>query len=287
MDHRLGSLESPSIFRLQFTPDPEKHVVLQEVREYPSDAFFGLLKDDVAQQRAHNKRQALVFVHGFNNSFEYAARRTAQLAHDLQYEGVPIFWSWPSNGELIKYTYDETNVRWTESHLEQFLRDIAGLSGAETIHLIAHSMGNRCLTEALKHLATGGGIPASVREVILAAPDIDADTFRDDIAPKIVGPERRVTLYASSRDKALALSKDLHGGWRAGESGDGIVVVPPVETIDATAVDTSFEGHAYFGDSLSVLADIFHLIRDGKEPSKRFGMVAKVLNGKTYWAFRP
>ncbi len=287
-DHRLGALESPSIFRFQFTPDSEKHVVLREVRRYPKDEFFGLLKNSLTDQPvAHGKRQVLVFVHGFYNSFEYAARRTAQLAHDLKYEGVPVFWSWPSQGQFAKYTHDETNVRWTEAHLEQFLRDIAERSGAETIHLVAHSMGNRCVTEALKRLATGGGVPTTIREVVLTAPDIDADTFREDIAPRIVGPGRRVTLYASSRDKALALSKQVHGGRRAGESGEGLLVLPPVETIDVSAVDTSFDGHSYFGDNTSVLSDLYYLLREGKRPSDRFGMAEKVLNGQLYWLFQP
>jgi esterase/lipase superfamily enzyme len=96
-----------------------------------------------------------------------------------------------------------------------------------------------------------------------------------------------VTLYASSRDKALALSKELHGGWRAGDSGDHIVVVPPIDTIDVSNVDTSFEGHVYFGNNASVISDLFYLIRDGKRPSERFGLVAKKLDGKPYWMFVP
>lgn len=287
-DHKLGALESPTIFRFEFEQDPQKHIVLRETREYPGDEFFVLMRKAIdRQQVVHGKRQVLLFVHGFKNSFEDAARRTAQLAYDLKYEGVPAFWSWPSQDQFLKYTYDETNARWTEPHLEQFLRDLASRTGAETIHLIAHSMGNRCLTEALKRLASGGGVPASIREVVLAAPDIDANTFREDIAPKIVGDGRRVTLYASQVDRALALSKQVHGGPRAGESGEGIVVIPPMETIDASAVDTSFDGHSYFGDNASVISDVFYLIRDGKKPAERFGMSQEKLGEQVYWAFRP
>jgi esterase/lipase superfamily enzyme len=156
-DHRLGVLESPRIYRFEWARNPEKHVFLKEIGECSGYSFFELLSAAVEDQdRAHNKRQLLVFLHGFRTTFEDAALRTAQLAYDLNYEGVPIFWSWPSQGRFALYTYDETNVRWTAPHLEQFLCDIAQRSGASTIHLIAHSMGNRCLTEVLKRLASAG-----------------------------------------------------------------------------------------------------------------------------------
>ncbi|WZP01151.1 alpha/beta hydrolase (plasmid) [Isosphaeraceae bacterium EP7] len=286
-DHRLGVLESPSIFRLEFATDPARHVGLADVAEYPVDKFHARLRASLDEhQKARGKRQLLVFIHGFNNSFEYAARRTAQLAYDLEYEGVAMFWSWPSQGQIASYAHDENNVRWTEPHLERFLREVSARSGAETIHLIAHSMGNRCLTEALRRLSTGAGIPAAVREVVLTAPDIDAETFAEDVAPAIVGPGHRVTLYASSRDRALASSKELHGGPRLGESGNGIVIIPPLETIDVSAVDTSFLGHAYFGDNTSVISDLYYVLR-GHPTSKRDGIVPKAHFGKAYWAFQP
>jgi esterase/lipase superfamily enzyme len=287
-DHRQGVLESPlTVFGFRLAQDPDKHLVLTRVKQYPSRRFFELLSSEAKERGvAGRKRQLLVFVHGFRNTFEDAARRTAQLAHDLHYDGIPIFWSWPSGGNLALYMHDETNVRYTEDHFEQFLRDIAKSSEADTIHLVAHSMGNQCLTEVLRRLDSVNAVPASVREVVLAAPDIDAATFRRDIAPKIVGPSRRVTLYASSRDIALQASRRLHGGARAGDSGGGIVIVPPMETIDATSVDTSLDGHAYIADNSSVLSDLFNLLR-GEAPAHRFGMSSKVLGGRTYWVFDP
>jgi esterase/lipase superfamily enzyme len=40
-------------------------------------------------------KQAFVFVHGFNVSFENALRRTAQIAYDLNFDGAPFLFSWP------------------------------------------------------------------------------------------------------------------------------------------------------------------------------------------------
>ena len=71
---------------------------------------------------------------------------------------------------------DETNAEWAVPDLKRFLADLGARSGARKIHLIAHSMGNRALTNALRELSTQADADLSAfQEVILAAPDIDAD----------------------------------------------------------------------------------------------------------------
>jgi esterase/lipase superfamily enzyme len=149
-------------------------------------------------------------------------------------------------------------------------------------------MGNRALSEAISRVgaaaARGGG--TLFNEIVLTAPDIDTDTFVSDIAPAIVPTARRVTLYASSKDKALALSKKVHTYDRAGESGAKIVLVDGVDTIDVSAVDTNFVGHSYYGENKSVLSDIFNLIQ-GQPPSKRFGLKPRTRNKRFYWVFQP
>jgi len=49
-----------------------------------------------------------------------------------------------------------------------------------------------------------------------------------------------------------------------------LVVVPGVETIDASHVDTSLLGHSYFAETRSVLSDMFYLIRTGRGLDMRF-----------------
>jgi esterase/lipase superfamily enzyme len=150
-DHRIGALESPTIWRLELQETPSKHVVLRSIRELSSHEFFASLQSTVAKSPT---KQAFVFVHGFNVPFRDAARRTAQIAYDLNFDGPPILYSWPSRAELspIGYTSDEANVEWTIPHLKNFLREIATQSGAQIIHLIAHSMGNRALSAALRSI---------------------------------------------------------------------------------------------------------------------------------------
>jgi esterase/lipase superfamily enzyme len=132
-------------------------------------------------------------------------------------------------------------------------------------------------------LATHG---ARLRQVVFAAPDIDAATFTD-LAKAFHEKAERFTLYASSGDNAIKASRLIHKYSRAGESGLDLVVVGSVDTVDATAVDTSLLGHSYFGDNKSVLSDIFELIRRGSPPQERFGLMAKRKYGAPYWLFKP
>ena len=124
---------------------------------------------------------------------------------------------------------------------------------------------------------TGVGTPRSsglrgpgvrFEEVILTAPDIDADVFSRDIAPRLQATNSRITMYASSKDKALMASKKFHHYARAGDSGSGLVVVPGVDTIDATKVNTSFWGHS---PSRSVISDMYYLLskRTPRQPATR------------------
>lgn len=265
--HHEGELESPGLF--EFHEDPEKHVVLLAVQPARHDAFVG---DLAARVAAAPGKTALVFVHGYNVTFEDAARRTAQIAYDIHFAGVPMFFSWPSLGQTLAYPVDMTNADWSQFDLKAVLLDIADHSGADNIILIAHSMGNRVLANALIETAEARpGFAARVREVVLAAPDLDADTFRRDLAPKLIAATRGTTLYASSTDEALAVSHHYNGALRAGDVAAGPIVLSGMDTIDVSAVDPGPLGHSYIGDSPSVLDDVAKLVDDGTRAGARLG----------------
>ncbi len=283
-DHRMGELEHPRLWRLEFREDPAKHVVLLSVVVLTKDGFFSDLAGRVGASEA---RSAFLFVHGYNVPFAEAARRTAQISYDLGFEGAPVFYSWPSQGTAAAYPVDEQNIEWAQANLRAFLDDFFTRSDAQNLYLIAHSMGNRALTRAVADLlAEKPALRQRLKEVILAAPDIDADVFRRDIAPALAASGRPVTLYASSEDLALLASKKFHGSPRAGDAGQGLVVVSGIETIDATGTDTSLVGHSYFAEARSVLSDIFYLIRDGQRAGQRFGLSRVDTGSGRYWVFK-
>lgn len=282
--HVIGRLESPSVLRFEFRENPTRDVVLESVSPEPADEFFADLGRCVGESRSQS---AFVFVHGFNVRFEKAARRTAQMAYDLKFDGAPIFFSWPSQGDLLRYAVDETNAAWAMPHLKEFLVEVAARSGARSVHLIAHSMGNRPLTTALSELARTPAVELPLfKEVVLTAPDVDADVFRDQLAPLITKTAQRVTLYASSNDEALAFSKTIHGYARAGDTTDRpLVVLPGVDTIDVSKLDTSLLGHSYYGTNGTVLADLFQLLHGAKPPDERRWLRREPFGDLEYWIF--
>lgn len=265
--------------------DPEKHIALLSADILPKDKFFADLAARVHQSK---KSTALIFVHGYNVTFEDAARRTAQMTYDLKFDGAPTFYSWPSRGKAGAYTVDEQSIEWAEANLRNFLDDYFTRSDAQHVYLIAHSMGSRALTRAVASLLRDKpALRNRLQEVILAAPDIDADVFKRDIAPALASTGKPVTLYASSNDWALKASKSVHGYPRAGDSGNNLVIVPGIETIDATNVDTDFLHHSYLAASESILSDMFYLMKNDSRADDRFGLRPIDVPPGRYWEIKP
>ncbi len=283
-NHTIGELESPSILRLEFREDPEKHVVLLKTEVKEKEGFFGEIAQCIQEGKTKN---AFLFVHGYNVTFEDAARRTGQMAADLDFDGAPVFYSWPSQGNFPSYLIDSQNIEWAQTNLKNFLLEFFADSTADNIYLIAHSMGNRGLTRALiALLKEKPEYKEKLKEVILTAPDIDADVFKRDIAPALSQSGKPITLYASSKDKALIASKKVNGHPRAGDSGEGLLILPGMETIDATGVDTGFLKHSYFAERKSVLSDIYYIVQKGIRADDRFGLERKDTPTGPYWEFR-
>lgn len=282
--HRVGHMERPSLLRLELRERADRHVMLQRVQPQEQREFFEAVRRRV---KASPRHDVFVFVHGYNVTFEAAARRAAQIAYDLPFEGAPVFYSWPSQGKTWKYTVDENNVAWSVPHLKKFLVDLAQNSEAESINLIAHSMGNRALTQAIHELSLELKEQALLfDQVILAAPDIDADVFQDQLAPSIVKHASHVTLYASASDEALAASKMVHGNRRAGDSAPRPLVVAGVDTIDVSLLDMGPLGHSYYGSSRFILQDMATILHEARRAVQRpwLEAVGKELRDR-YWLF--
>jgi esterase/lipase superfamily enzyme len=239
-DHRMGEIEAPSIWRLEFSEDPVKHVTVLSLEDEREADFLTQVGKRSNQSAA---RQMLVFVHGFNEAFDAAIKRTAQIAYDLAFDGPAIAFSWPSQGRLtpLDYTKDERNADVSAAALSAFLMRLRGTSDRVTIHVIAHSMGNRVLTRALETASAGFENGTKLKDLVLMAPDVDAALFRQ-AAGKVAATAERVTLYASSQDLALKAAHRVSGYTRAGEGGPDVLVVPGIDTVDASSVETSAFG---------------------------------------------
>ena len=262
-----------------------QYVLLDKVMPLDKSDFVSALHQQVSESRF---KDVFIFVHGFNNSFEDAARRTAQMAYDLDFDGTPMLYSWPSQGSATAYAVDEAAVGISGRRLADFLETVVAQSGAQRIHLIAHSMGNRALIEALQtYLAKRA--PENRQhifgQIVFTAPDVDRDYFSDAIQSLAQAAER-VTLYASDNDYALRSSQFLHGAPRAGTAGDVIVKLAGLDSIDMSAVPADALGHSYFAANSGAIYDIFRLLWRGDPPPQRCGMShPKSGNTLTVWWF--
>lgn len=277
--HRTGHVERPGRWRSE---NAERHVVIAKTEVFGQDQFA---KELSAKTVEASRRELLVFLHGYQVTFEEAARRAAQVAQDIHFEGRIVLFSWPSAGALLKYSQDEESAAISAFPLINFLR---GLEGGpwEKIHLVAHSMGNRVLTAAL---AGSAELNIPLRNIVLIAADVPLGLFKaqyPEIAKRLQ-PARGdlITSYASKTDRALFVSWFLHRYDRVGTFSDPPFIGPGMETINATAIDTSLLGlhHSYFGDRRSVLTDLGSLIGEGLPAARRHGLRAV----QEWWEFPP
>jgi esterase/lipase superfamily enzyme/Tfp pilus assembly protein PilF len=245
----------------------------------------------VAQQRLDGAtvfpKQAFVFVHGFNVSFENALRRTAQIAFDLNFDGAPFLFSWPSRGGFLNYFTDRDNAVTAANHLKAFLEKIVAETGATKIHLIAHSMGNVVLLDALEKMKLSNANQSGLRfaEIILHSPDVAKSRF-GQLMTGIKGIGTSATLYASQSDRALNISAWIWGE-RAGATPS---VVDGVETIDTTAAGSSFLGlnHDLYVTNPAIFNDMRLVLELGRHPpdQRSPAFERKATPDGTYWVYR-
>lgn len=286
---------------------------------YPTPKVPGGVRRDPATARAHEaarsalqrafaeslaqspRKEAIVFVHGYNNSFEDSARSGANLCDLVDRDFACVILSWPaggSRGAFFGYNVDRESGEFAVSDIRKTLRALGTTPALRKLHVIAHSRGSDVVTSALQQLAleayaAGMSLSALVKlyNLVLFAPDIDIDVAASKIftiasdpdilrlgkaTPFAILPETtlHLTVYSSPDDKALGLSGSIFGSIaRLGQvTPDSLD--PNLRPHDAPdlggLVDlievpggSDFIGHSYFLSDQRVRADLVALIRDG------------------------
>lgn len=280
--HKIGSTGSSWWQRLKTLTDDRLKIEKNSLKVLAEAAFWANIQHNL-QERELNERSALVFIHGFNVSFEEAAKRAAQIGFDLQVPGMMAFYSWPSKGKLASYPADEATIEASEQYIAEFLLNLVQKSEAKKIHIIAHSMGNRGLLRAMQRILTQVQAESRISfgQIFLAAPDVDPDIFQD-LARAYHQLAERTTLYVSSKDKALSASGIIHDYPRVGFFPP-ITVVEGIDTVEVSNIDLTWLGHGYFGDARDLLQDMHQLLLHNTSPEKRFGLRSTQLGTQTYW----
>lgn len=260
--HQFGSLGERSFLSRLFLGDDR--VLLQSTAGLAPDAFTAEIRDLLGRIRP-NQADIVVYIHGFNTTFEEAAVRAAQIGFDLNVPGVMAFFSWPSLGSLEKYKEDKDRVEASTAALQQFLREMVADAGNGRVHLIVHSMGNLGFADAIRTLESESNVRFG--QIILAAPDLSPARFRE-VAEKYRRLSARTTLYVSSRDLALEASELIGDEDRIGYMPP-VEVVQGIDTIEVSDIDLTLLGHDYFAEADAVLNDIGSLLRTDLDPSRR------------------
>ncbi|WP_353182540.1 alpha/beta hydrolase [Bosea sp. (in: a-proteobacteria)] len=201
---KAGEVQWPS----RLPGNPETDFVTSKVEKLDRRQAVALFHNAVQKVP---KRRVLVFIHGFNNRFEDAVYRFAQIVHDSRAEAVPVLFTWPSRGSIFAYGYDRESGNYSRDALENLLQTLARDPAVGEVSILAHSMGNWVTLEALRQMAIRNGqIPAKIANAMLAAPDVDIDVFRKQVM-EMTGRRPRFTIFVSQDDRALAVSRRVWG----------------------------------------------------------------------------
>jgi len=228
-------------------------------------------------------KRALLFVHGYNQTFRTVVLRAGQIAADTQWPCAVGLFSWSSEGKFDRYAADIERSGYSVPELASTLRAMsaAGL----TADIVAHSMGTRVVLSALSALQRSCVQTGShfVGELILAAPDVSSEKYNDDFAhllARALPCVRRVTIYASAGDMVLIASESLHGGVpRAGRNPQGDLVYVAnapehvIDVVDATLAPGDRTGHGYFVQSYEMMSDMMWVLA-GEPISQRAAKTA-------------
>jgi len=255
-----------------------------------------------------SEQDLLVFVHGYNTSFASAAIRCAQLAHDTNFKGEAVFYSWPSEEGIFDSSYRKDKARARENFglLANFLQDLAANTDRK-IHVVAHSMGTYILMNSLANLddrvSKNPDILASRRagnkgkifnQVILAAPDIATDEYREEFAlHKFPAMAENITLYSAVNDHVLGVSRIVNvfvegtAQARLGDSSGALFVLDGMDTVDTRQeIDPQFFGHSFYANYRSLVADMYLLLNYGTRPDDRMLQGVSDEQGHHLWFIR-
>jgi esterase/lipase superfamily enzyme len=279
--HKIGSVGSPWWKRILIGSDDRLRLI--DLQTLDAGLYWSALNEALASIDPDD-RDTVIFIHGYNVSFIEAALRTAQLGFDLSIQGAMTFFSWPSQGLVSGYMADEATIEASEGAITQFLIDVATQCRSRAVHIIAHSMGNRGLLRAVTRITAHAEQQTDVHfdQMILAAPDIDVDVFRE-LCSAYASVARRTTLYVSARDRAVEASGWLHQYPRVGLTPP-ICVNRGIDTVNVTNADLTTLGHGYVAEARDVLHDMHDLMTHGAAPDRRFGLrPATTGSGERFW----
>jgi esterase/lipase superfamily enzyme len=239
-----------TIVRAQLAPPAEGRFSLASVGldDWRVDRIEPLPQVGDALAQATSGRDVLIYVPGFNQTFETSALDAARLSDGIRFRGATMLFSWPSRAKLLDYGYDRDSAMWSRDALQTVLETLIASPNTGRVHIVAHSIGTMLAMEALRQVYAHGGDLAAARigAVVFASPDIDTDVFSSSV--EHIGPlARKVTVITATNDRALAVSQWIAGGMtRVGAAEKSRLKQLGLRVIDASADGWGIINHDLF-----------------------------------------
>jgi esterase/lipase superfamily enzyme len=193
-------------------------------------------------------RDVLLYVHGFNQTFEPAALDAARLSNGIAFHGETMVFSWPSKAKLLDYAYDRESAMWSRDALQQVIEGLLGNASVGRVHIVAHSVGTMVTMEALRQLYAqyGETIAPRIGAVVLASPDVDMDVFASSVE-RIGALAPNIIVVTATNDRALALSRWIAGGiTRVGAAEKARLTKLGLRVVDASQEGWGIVNHDLF-----------------------------------------
>ncbi len=258
---------------------PDNFVTLDNVREVSIGDIWQNL------DKGPNEQHPVLYTHGFYISFERGCIRARLFQDAVGLAGRFVMFSWPSDGMILNYTQDESDLFWSVAPLSQTLMDMVKYFGAGHIDIVAHSLGARGIFLALLEMDYSREAESPlINQIVLIAPDIDAEIFKQYL-PRILPLVKNLTVYVSENDRPLALSRKIHGHPRLGESGSHLSGLKGIEIIDISDIPVHYpSGHVYHLYNEYVINDLTRILKHGETASQRRALKQ---TDKYYWRLQP
>ena len=272
---------------------------IREVGSLDSSAFVDQLRGYV-QKSPH--RSVLLVVHGFREQFPSALHKTAFLGYQLDIDTPVMVFDWPGNqGSTLRgYRRARRLAKESGADLARVIALIIDDVRPKRLWLVANSMGAQVVSDAFSVLyreARFADTETEIEDVVLTAPDVGHEDFDANFKPKIMALAKNLTVYVSSNDRALLMSRLVNRERRRGESTLGAdhleeavriaeFIEPNSERItlvDVTPVNRTRNFHNFSLETPEYFDDLYLRLINTETPRSRLLYSTRNSDGKTYW----
>ena len=280
-----------------------EEIKVKQLESLQQDAFVNKVKKLVDESP---RRSLLVVVHGFREAFPSALRKTAFLGHILDINSPILLFDWPGNqGSSLRGYRRARNVAiQSGAELAKTLELINREVKPDKLWLIANSMGAQVVADAFSHLYQNpefSDADIEFEDVVLTAPDVSHEEFNNQFKREIATMARNLTVYVSSNDRALIMSRIINRDVRRGEStltpdmlDEAIRISQLVSSdddlvtlIDVTPVNRTRNFHNFSLETPEFFDDLFLRLTNDRTPQTRQLYGFKTKDGNPYWVLTP